>query len=271
MKPFIAKIIYRFGRKKAIDRALKALTKPGVKPMRDFEQEVVHSARRTTHRFKHFQIAEYTWGHGPRRALLVHGWEGRAANFAALIPILVDAGFTVRGFDAPAHGESTRAETSLFDFGDLVTHYLSEHRYELLLSHSFGSVPLSYALHQWGNYPVNRLMLITTPNRLFDRVAQMVDRLRFPEALIDDVFNAFQTQFNIDGRELSVSRYLSTIRPVRATVVYSKTDKALPPEWSEEVAAALVNCTGIGLDDTGHYRILWDQRTQQLLHELVTT
>src|SRR6267378_1472357 len=47
------------------------------------------------------QIIYYRWGSGSKRVLLVHGWGGRAAQFFALIPRLVDAGFEVIAFDAP--------------------------------------------------------------------------------------------------------------------------------------------------------------------------
>src|SRR5260370_41180864 len=53
------------------------------------------------------EVAVYRWGKTDRRILLVHGWGGRAAQFFALIPRLLEAGFEVIAFDAPAHGASS--------------------------------------------------------------------------------------------------------------------------------------------------------------------
>lgn len=270
MKKIAGKIAYKIAPKKIIQKAMQALTHPGGSRLRDFEKAAISGARRSKRSFKHFHIAEYTWGHGPRKALLIHGWEGRASNFAALIPILVDVGFTVVSFDAPSHGESTKAKTTLFDFGDLVYDYLKEQRYELFITHSFGSVPLAYALNRADGYPVFKLMFITSPDRFADRVAQIVEQLGFPQRMCKDVMDAFEDEYKIDPSQLSVSQYLSGIRPVRALIVHGKNDQVLPLEWSRSVAQAVSNCTLLELDATGHYRILWDQRTQRALQQLLT-
>ncbi len=270
MKKIAGKIAYKIAPKKLVRKAMEALTHPGSSKMRDFEKTAIDGARRSNRTFKSFKIAEYTWGFGPKKALLIHGWEGRASNFAALIPILVDAGYTVTAFDAPSHGESSQASTTLFDFGELVCEYLNETRFELFITHSFGSVPLSFALNRADGYPVAQLMLITSPDRFSDRVAQIVEQLGFPEQMADDVMDAFDAAYKVDTRSLSVSNYLSHIRPVRALIVHGKNDRVLPLAWSKSVAASVANTTLIELEDTGHYRILWDQRTQRALQHLLT-
>lgn len=270
MKRIIGKIAYAVAPKKVIRKALDTLSHPGGSRMRDFEKAAISAARRSERSFKSFKIAEYQWGFGPKKALLVHGWEGRASNFAALIPILVDAGFTVTAFDAPSHGASSQASTTLFDFGNLVSEYLREQRYELFITHSFGSVPLSYALNRADGYPVAKLLLVTTPDRFSDRVVQIVDQLGFPARMANDVMDAFDATYGVEARSLSVSSYLSHIRPVRALIIHGKDDRVLPLAWSETVAASLPNSTLMVLNDTGHYRILWDQRTQRALQQLLT-
>jgi pimeloyl-ACP methyl ester carboxylesterase len=52
-------------------------------------------------------IEYYFWGSGSRRVLLVHGWGGKAIQFFGFVPALLEAGFQVIAFDAPAHGRST--------------------------------------------------------------------------------------------------------------------------------------------------------------------
>ncbi|HEX5771250.1 MAG TPA: alpha/beta hydrolase, partial [Nocardioidaceae bacterium] len=45
------------------------------------------------------------WGDGPV-VYLVHGWGGRASQFAAFVEPLVAAGHTVVAFDGLSHGDS---------------------------------------------------------------------------------------------------------------------------------------------------------------------
>ena len=51
------------------------------------------------------RVRAWQWGEGPP-VLLVHGWEGHAAQFAGFIPRLLEQGFSAVAFDAPAHGQS---------------------------------------------------------------------------------------------------------------------------------------------------------------------
>lgn len=52
-----------------------------------------------------------------RRALLVHGWESRAAGWHVLVRRLVAEGWHVTAFDAPAHGESAGEATDVVAMG----------------------------------------------------------------------------------------------------------------------------------------------------------
>src|SRR5262249_10337057 len=60
-------------------------------------------------------LAVWHWGSGPR-VLLVHGWGGHAGRLSAFVAPLLDAGFGVVSFDAPAHGISEGRFATLPDF-----------------------------------------------------------------------------------------------------------------------------------------------------------
>jgi alpha-beta hydrolase superfamily lysophospholipase len=56
------------------------------------------------------RLATWSYGKGPT-ILLVHGWNGHAAQLRAFVSPLVDAGYRVVAFDQPAHGQSSGART----------------------------------------------------------------------------------------------------------------------------------------------------------------
>ena len=64
----------------------------------------------TAHRFRvalgSEERAVWDWGEGPT-VLLVHGWNGAAAQLAGYVQPLVDAGYHVVAFDQPGHGHSS--------------------------------------------------------------------------------------------------------------------------------------------------------------------
>jgi pimeloyl-ACP methyl ester carboxylesterase len=250
-------------------KALRHLSNPLVVKPRPFEDEVIKSAKTSTRAFKNFTIAEYRWGFGPKKALLIHGWEGRAANFAALIPLLVDRGYTVIGFDAPSHGNSSKAPTSFFDYSELTAEYLNQGPFDLFVSHSFGSVPLTLALSQKPGYPVNHMFMVTTPDRFEDRVIQVVNMMGLPVRAKERLLDHFETVTQLPVRELGVAHYCKQLKPVRAVVLHGSSDKVLPQEWSERVAESIENAEFCIIEGIGHYRILWHPETQKRLIELI--
>jgi pimeloyl-ACP methyl ester carboxylesterase len=271
LKTLPYKIAWFFAPEAFAKKALRHLSNPLLVKPRPFEEEVIKSAKFSTRSFKNFTIAQYRWGFGPKKALLMHGWEGRAANFAALIPLLVDRGYTVIGFDAPSHGNSTKAATSFFDYSELTTEYLNEGPYDLFLSHSFGSVPLSLALSQKPNYPVNRMFVVTSPDRFEDRVIQVIRMMGLPLRAKERLLDHFETATQLPVRELGVAHYCKHLKPVRAAVLHGSIDNVLPQEWSKRVADSIQNSEFCIIEGTGHYRILWHPDTQKRLIELIET
>src|SRR5258706_2547887 len=66
---------------------------------------------------KQGRIAAWAWGAGPT-VLLVHGWNGAAAQLAPFVAPLVAAGYRVVAFDQPAHGRSRGRSATIVDMAD---------------------------------------------------------------------------------------------------------------------------------------------------------
>ena len=89
-------------------------------------------------------LAAWSWGDGPT-ILLHHGWSGRASHLWRFVQPLIDAGFSVVAYDAPAHGDSHGKTTSLPE----MARTLREVAFQLtgihgVVGHSFGG---AVALH----------------------------------------------------------------------------------------------------------------------------
>lgn len=92
-------------------------------------------------RVRERDVAVYNWGSGDRTVLLMHGWQGRASQFAPLVRELVAEGLRVVAFDAPAHGASDGRHTDIRDWisiaGQLEQRYGGFHA---IVGHSFGAL-----------------------------------------------------------------------------------------------------------------------------------
>lgn len=205
------------------------------------------------------RVTVYEWGKGPRTVLLVHGWRGRAAQFAALVRELRAEGFTVVAFDAPGNGDSPGRTTSAFEYADAIAqlerHYGGLHA---IVGHSFGALAAFVAL---GNgVQTRRLVTIAgVPDAefLLSSFAQIV---RLPSAATDALTRRFVQR--ICGGSLEVFHSLSGVRnPAAAHVplllVHDRDDAQVPASAAHALAAAALGpATVLETNGLGHSRIL---------------
>lgn len=249
--------------------AIRTISNPKVRKPRPFEQEIQHVARKERYPFRSFDIATYRWGDGPKQALMVHGWEGRAANFGAIIPVLVRKGYTVTSFDAPSHGDSSKGRTSFFDYIDLVEEYLSQTDYDLLVSHSFGSVALIGGLYQMKPIPAKDVLILTSPDRFVDRIQQGVDMLGLTSRTRDAMVNLYRLQTGQEPNDFNISDFVKEIEAQRVLFVHDKDDRVVPMVWSQAVQQNWKGAEMRQIEGTGHFRMLWSPALLEIVEDFV--
>ena len=84
-------------------------------------------------------VVVYEYGKSKNKILLVHGWSGRGTQMFKIADTLLENGFSVVSFDAPAHGKSVGSTTIMSEFIEsIVSMYFSN----ILLSIDFTFVVL---------------------------------------------------------------------------------------------------------------------------------
>ncbi|MCW4385626.1 alpha/beta hydrolase [Salinibacterium sp. SYSU T00001] len=228
-------------------------------PVRDQERATHDAARRGSIRVRGKRVITYAWGDGSRPVLLVHGWRGRAAQFAALIRQLRAAGHSVVAFDAPANGDSPGRYADVLDYTLAIRELERRHGgFEAIIAHSFGLLsavasvvegadarrvvgiagvaePL-HLLHQFGR------MLRLTPE------TQAALRVRFERRVFPE-------------HPGIVDRYSGLLNPLPEQVplllVHDRGDTVIEVEQSEQLHAAHGERSTLLLTEgLGHRRIL---------------
>lgn len=121
----------------------RAFMTPRNLPPRDWELPVLASAERITLRFG---LSALRWGQGPT-VLLMHGWEGRPTQFAALIETLVQAGHTVVSLEGPGHGRSPGEQANVVLFARALLEAAAElPPLRAVIGHSMGGASVLLAL-----------------------------------------------------------------------------------------------------------------------------
>ena len=131
--------------------SLQALTQvfsvPERIPLTAEERSQLESASRFEHRYPEGTLAAWTFGVGPR-VVLVHGWSSRGAHLLAFVGPLIEAGYSVTLFDAPAHGDSTGEATSIVHVGRaLLSLCAALGDVQAIVAHSAGSAASLWAFN----------------------------------------------------------------------------------------------------------------------------
>ncbi|MGB1449683.1 MAG: alpha/beta fold hydrolase [Flavobacteriaceae bacterium] len=239
-----------------VKKAFAYLTHPMQLKIRPHEKIVLDKATKSRFTYRHFDIQLYQWGTGEKRILLVHGWEGHAGNFAAIIERLVENDYTVISFDGPSHGQSSKGKTSSFEFIELIRLLVEQYQPRQLISHSFGSVASLIALGSNPHLMIERYVGITVPNKFRERLEEIAQHLGLPYKVVRRLITKIEREHQVKVDTINVEDYAPKATIEKALLLHDTNDRVLPVEKSREVAkkwpaASLKEVTG-----TGHYKIL---------------
>jgi pimeloyl-ACP methyl ester carboxylesterase len=256
----------------AVRQVYYFMSNPRIRKLREREEVVLAKSRKSIVPFRNFQLQKYEWGDpAHRKLLLVHGWEGQAGNFAALIDLLLDAQYHVIAFDGPSHGKSSSGDTSMFEFGDFVSDAVRVEQPEVVISHSFGSVSTASALKENPEVPIALWIVVTTPFSFRDRVQGVIEQLGMSERIMQLLLDKVERDRDESIDELVMDNYCAQLSHVKdALVVHSKQDRVLPIEDSRRMHAGFPQSRMVELEGLGHYSILWSEELKGIVEEEVT-
>ncbi len=130
------------------DQAFDKFFTPPKKSPTEQEQKLEEQADIFTIPAKPVDLTAYSWGKGAT-ILLVHGWGGRATQLGSFVEPLVELGYRVLAFDAPAHGKTAGTQTNGLEFVEAIkTVVKKEGSIDSIIAHSFGSTSTAVALNE---------------------------------------------------------------------------------------------------------------------------
>lgn len=251
---------------KFADIALSKLGNPQIVKLRQNEEITLNKATQNNIPFKGFSLKTYHWKGNGDTILLIHGWEGQAGNFSDLIEKLITLDFNIYAFDAPAHGYSSKGETSISDFTESVGLMIEKSNAKKLISHSFGGVATTYALFKNQHLHIDKYALLTTPDKFTERIDDVIQQVGIANNVKEILISKLKETVGTDLDMLSVSEFVKNINVAKALIIHDKNDKLIPIERSLNVHHNWNESEFITIEGTGHFRIL---RTESVINQVV--
>ena len=237
---------------------MNLFSKPRVKVLRKREIAVLNEARKSFLRFEGEEIKVYEWGAGDKLAMLFHGWESNAGSLGALVAPLVEEGFHVVAFDAPAHGGSKGKYSNLMYFKKAAKNMI--HKFgapQLAIGHSLGACAIIMCAYE-ENIVFEKTILIAPLNRLMAVFEEYQQILNIPDKLFVLFLNHFQEFTGYSFDQFYFHDYGNRTELNKVLLFHDKGDKITnfyhAKEFDENWDAVQLEV----IQNSGHYRILWD-------------
>jgi len=188
----------------------------------------------------------------------MHGWNGRGSQMGAFASPLVEAGFHVLSYDAPAHGQTPGSSTNIFVMRDVLNGIADQIApIHAIVAHSFGGMVSALAMSE--GLAASRAVLLSAPAQFEMLVQRFGEGLHMPGAIQDDLTRRILQRFG-EQRMAQVSPVVSTrqLGHVPALIIHDEDDHDVPVQQGLLIhqnwpGSELVKTSGLG-----HTRVLYN-------------
>ena len=212
------------------------------------EEETLADAEAFQIEIAGLKLSAWSWGEGPT-VLLQHGWSSRGSRLAAFVPPLIESGFRVVTYDAPAHGSSEGRTTT----GPYISKSLRELAAMLggihsIIAHSMGCWAAALGLKE--GLEVERLVFISPPSdlKLFSDI--FFTQTGFSEKIQKRVEDLLVEQTGVEWSEMKAGA-LGAGQNTPLLIIHDTDDRVVPLHHAETLhevweGSKLVVTSGFG-------------------------
>jgi pimeloyl-ACP methyl ester carboxylesterase len=180
---------------------------------------------------------------------------------------LLEAGFRVVTFDAPAHGDSPGSQASFFHFSRAIEDAAAAlGPLHAIVCHSMGGATALWASRH--GPLAQRLVLIAPPVDLRDFTRQYCGALGIPENVRERLHWRLTKRFGVPVGEVRAEDLASRMRgPL--LVIHDEADREVPVACGELIANQWPGSKLLKTSGLGHRRILRDPQVLQAIADFV--
>lgn len=198
---------------------------------------------------------------GSRRVLLVHGFESSVTNFERYVQPLLNKGYEVLAFDAPAHGRSEGKMINAPLYKKTIeTIHKTYGPVESYLAHSFGGLAVCLALEEISHTADYRVVLIAPATETGTAIDSFFKFLSIDDRVRPEFERLIVKRSGVSSDWFSIRRAMKHIR-ARVLWFHDRHDETTPVADAEKVMAAnFSNIRFVFTEGLGHRKIYRDQQ-----------
>jgi pimeloyl-ACP methyl ester carboxylesterase len=238
--------------------ALRLFLTPARRRIEASDAPVVAKALKRHLRAGPHHFVAWQWGDSAPWVVLLHGWGSHAARFGSFIGPLRDAGYSVIGIDAPAHGHSPGRQSDLPRFRDCLAETLRTHApVHAVVGHSLGGGALLTVLAETEHHHPSKICLFGVPSDMDYILESFAMMLGLGERAREHLGRRFTKKFGRSARDISVAAAAPHVR-IPVLVIHDDGDNVAPIAQGLALAAAIPGATLYRTQGLGHSGALRD-------------
>ena len=253
------RLLSSISKKKAAEKAFELFCTPQYRNKKKLPK-VFEAAEKLSFLFEGYRIRGYRWNKGgERKVLIIHGFESSVINFDRYVKPLVQKGYEVLAFDAPAHGRSSGKKINALIYRDFLVYINKEYGpVRSFMAHSFGGLAISLALEKIRHREPAKLVLIAPATETKTAIDQFFHFLKLDDGV--------RTEFDklilkLRGKPLEWYSVTRALEHISAKVLWFHDEEDKVTLFTDAVKAKSMNFAHVDFVFTkglGHSRIYRD-------------
>jgi len=213
------------------------------------------------------KITVYEYGKSNKKILLVHGWSGRGTQLFKIADTLLENGYSVVSFDAPAHGKSEGKSTIMSEFIEAVLEIEKQYGpFEIAIGHSLGGMSVLNALKN--GLAVKKAVVIGSGDIVQDILDDFIFKLKLKPEISIRLRDYFEAKYQVKMNDFSAYKAAKELE-IPVLVIHDKNDPEVPVKAGVHIHKHLKNGTLFLTEGLGHRKLLGNQAVIQKIIEFI--
>lgn len=204
------------------------------------------------------EVVVYEYGNAPKKILLAHGWSGRGTQLAVMAKALLEEGYSIVSFDAPAHGKAP-GKWSMMPFFVETIHQLEKDYgpFEAAIGHSLGGMASLKAVKE--GLAVQKLIIIGTANSVTRITREFAHNMKMNEKVAKKMKKYFDRKFGEDMDNYSGAVSAKAVK-IPTLVIHDEHDVDVHISSAHAITENLEKGELFVTEELGHRRILGNNK-----------
>jgi len=266
-----SKVLQTLNKNMAAAFALKLFETPIKYKMPKREQkmyEVSHKSKLTLPESGK-EIVIYENKFGPKKVLLVHGWNGRGTQLVSIAKAFKELNYTIISFDAPGHGKSTKTAANMKHFIEAIFELDKKYNgFDVMIGHSLGGMSVINSLGR--GLQTDKAVIIGSGNTTKAITEDFLGTIGMKQKLTPILINLFERKYNDKMTNYDVADQALKVN-IPVLIIHDKNDKDVPFTAAEAISKNLQNNELLITTGLGHRKILGDEKVIEKIVQFVTS